>query len=170
MLAPSGITRALRLPRGSAPWILALTAVGAGVHASPAASLYRDGPGARAMALGGSATAVADDPLDALFTNPAALGEVHRPTITLNAQGASLDGEFHNRANRRASLDNLGALGAGAVTFPLGPVRFALGINPDIASRADWRYRMRPGARTEGPRMAFGPTSRRSCCCARPRA
>ena len=45
---------------------------------APAAGLYQDGAGARAKAMGGAGAAVADDPLSALFDNPAALGGLDR--------------------------------------------------------------------------------------------
>lgn len=134
------VSRWTRLGFGLSLWLVLLVTTGAA-----AASLYRDGPGARAMALGGSATALAEDPLDALFANPAALGEIRRPTLTLLGVGGLLDGEFHNRVNRRADLSEVAVGGAGAFVVPAGPVRFALGVNPDIGTRVNWRYRDAPG-------------------------
>jgi long-subunit fatty acid transport protein len=115
-----------------------------------AASLYRDGASARSMALGGSMTAVADGPQDALLGNPAALSEIHRATLELTAGGGFLHGDFANRANRDNVLNDAGAFGAGAVAVPVGPVCLALGFNPDMALRDRWRYRDAPGGADGG--------------------
>ena len=110
-----------------------------------AASLYQDGAGARAKGMAGSGAAVADDPLSALFDNPAALSELDRPTIQFGGDAAFADGHFHNRANEDATMGVGGAIGEFAAVVPLGPVRFALGLDPDIALRDRWHYRDAPG-------------------------
>ncbi len=109
------------------------------------AGLYRDGVGARSMSLGGSATATASDPLDALFANPAALSEIRGPTLSVGADAGFAHGSFRGRENRRTTMNAAGFFGSLAVAAPVGPLRFALGVNPDIALRDRWRYRDTPG-------------------------
>ena len=59
-----------------------------------AASLYQDGAGARAKGLAGSGAAVADDPLSALFDNPAALSELDRAAVQLRYRRRVRRGAF----------------------------------------------------------------------------
>ncbi len=110
-----------------------------------AAGLYQDGAGARAKSMGGAGAAVADDPLSALFDNPAALGSLDRPSAQLDADGLFEHGTFHNRANPHADGDTAGAIGEFAASVPLGPVRLAIGFNPDMAVKARWHYFDAPG-------------------------
>ena len=104
-----------------------------------AAGLYQDGSGARAKAMAGSGTAVADDPLSALFDDPAALAELGRVTLQGSLDGALAQGTFHNRANASAGLSQLGGTGELALAVPAGPVVLALGVNPDIALLDSWK-------------------------------
>ena len=97
------------------------------------------------MAMGGSTTAIANDPQDALAGNPAALNEIKGPTLEVSGFGGFLHGTFSNSANDGNVLNNAGALGAIAMAAPAGPFRFALGFSPDIALSAPWRYRDAPG-------------------------
>jgi long-chain fatty acid transport protein len=120
-----------------------------GVHAR-AAGLYQDGAGGRAQAMGGSGTAVADDPLSALFDNPAALGGLDRVTVQGALEGAWAQGSFHNSANNDARLSQWGEIGAFAASAPLGPVTLAMGINPDISLRDSWILRDAPGGADGG--------------------
>ncbi len=110
-----------------------------------AAGLYQDGAGARAKSMGGAGAAVADDPLSALFDNPAALGSLDRPSAQLAADGLFEHGTFYNRANPHADGDTAGAIGEFAASVPLGPVRLAVGFNPDMAVKARWHYVDTPG-------------------------
>ncbi len=112
---------------------------------APAAGLYQDGAGARAMGMGGTGTAVAADPLDALFDNPAALGQIDHLTAQLGVHAGVVMGDFHNRVNDDSTMTDAGVIGQAAVSLPLGPVHLALGVNPDIAARTDWRYADAPG-------------------------
>ncbi len=84
-------------------------------------------------------------PLSALFDNPAALSELDRPAVQLGVDAAFANGHFHNSANDDATMSVGGAIGEFAATVPLGPVHFALGLNPDIALRDRWHYRDAPG-------------------------
>ncbi len=130
---------------GRLAWLAAgMLAAWPGTHAL-GASLYQDGAGARAQAMGGSGTAVADDPLSALFDNPAALGSLDRATLQGSFDGAWAQGTFHNSANHDATLSQWGAIGQLAASIPAGPVVFALGVNPDIALRDTWILRDAPG-------------------------
>ena len=126
--------------------IVAVLLIGlAAVRSLPAAGLYQDGAGARAMGLAGAGAAVAADPLDALFDNPAALDQIDRLAVQLGVgEGVAL-GRFHNRADGDSGMAAAGALGQFAAALPLGPVHLALGVNPDIAARTDWRYVDAPG-------------------------
>jgi long-chain fatty acid transport protein len=123
-------------------WTLALALTYA---RAPAAGLYQDGAGARAAAMGGTGTAVADDPLSALFDNPAALGGLDRATVQASLEGALAQGDFHNSANNDATLSQWGAIGEMAAAIPFGPFCFAIGINPDISLRDTWIIRDAPG-------------------------
>ena len=125
--------------------------------ASPAAGLYEDGAGARARALGGAGAAVADDPLSALFDNPAALGDIDRLAIQIDADGAFEHGTFHNRANPHATGDTAGAIGEIAASLPLGPVRLALGFDPEMAVKARWHYEDAPGGADGATSYGFNP-------------
>ncbi len=113
--------------------------------AAPAAGLYQDGAGGRAKAMGGAGAAAADDPLSALFDNPAALGSIDRATLQIDADGAYEQGTFHNRANGHATGSAAGAIGEFAASVPLGPVRLAIGFNPDMSVRSRWHYEDAPG-------------------------
>ena len=107
------------------------------------------------MSLGGAGTAVADDPLSALFDNPAALSDIKAPTAQAGADGIFAQGDFHNRANADATLNEVGLIGEGAVSMPVGPLRFAAGINPDIVDDARWHYRDAPGGADGGTTYGF---------------
>ncbi|MGC3988560.1 MAG: outer membrane protein transport protein [Chthoniobacteraceae bacterium] len=110
-----------------------------------AAGLYRDGVDARSMSLGGITVADAYNPLSALYGNPGALSELQKTELTLSGTGALLHGEFSNHANRDSTLNTQGVLGSAALAVPVGPFRFALGFNPDMALKAGWRYHDTPG-------------------------
>ena len=138
---PQTLTKCVRRWLCLAAWA---TATGLGSSAQ-AASLYQDGAGGRAKGMGGAGTAVADDPLSALFDNPAALCEVDQLTAQLDVDGAVAQGSFHNRANQHTGLGTAGAIGEFAASVPWGPLRFAVGVNPDIAAEDNWHYRDAPG-------------------------
>ena len=97
------------------------------------------------MGMGGTGTAVAADPLDALFDNPAALGQIDHLTAQLGVDTGVVLGKFHNRANEDSTMADAGVIPQFAVSVPVGPVHFGLGVNPDIAGRTDWRYIDAPG-------------------------
>ena len=115
------------------------------VSPATAASLYQDGAGARARSMGGTGAAAANDPLSALFDNPAAMSDIDRLASGLGVDTGIAHGSFHNVANDHSTTLAAGAIGEAAVTVPVGPVRFGAGVNPDIALRDRWRYRDAPG-------------------------
>ena len=133
-----------------------LGAVALGLLAGPAArgiGLSQDGAGGRAAGMGGIGTAVADDPLSALFNNPAALADLgSRPQAQGGGDLGFLGGSFHNRANADASLDSVAGMGQFAASVPVGPLSFGVGVNPDLAARVSGRY-------TDAPGGADGATS-----------
>jgi long-chain fatty acid transport protein len=112
---------------------------------APAAGLYQDGAGSRAQAMGGTGTAAGNDPASALFDDPAGLSDLTKLMLQLGIDGAAAQGAFHDATNRDSTMAVSGVTGDAAAVIPVGPVRFALGINPDIAARTDWRYRDAPG-------------------------
>jgi long-chain fatty acid transport protein len=112
---------------------------------APAAGLYQDGAGSRAQAMGGTGTAAGNDPASALFDDPAALSDLTKLMLQLGIDGAAAQGAFHDHSNRDSTMSVAGVTGDAAAVIPAGPVRFAIGINPDIAARTDWRYRDAPG-------------------------
>lgn len=138
MVCHVNITRSLTLCALAGAGILSLA------HAN-AAGLYRDGASARSMGMGGASTAVADNPLDALESNAAALNEIHGPTLELGGAVGFVHGDFSNKANRGNVMNDDGLLGSAAVAIPAGPFRFGLGVNPDMVLRDRWQYRDAPG-------------------------
>ncbi len=97
------------------------------------------------MSLGGSGTAAARDPLDALFANPATLSEIRGPMLAVATGTGFAHATFRSRDGDDTVMNEDGILGSFAVSVPVGPVRLALGVNPDIALRDRWRYRDAPG-------------------------
>ncbi len=122
---------------------------GAGLLTVPSAwsvGLSQDGAGGRAAGMGGIGTTVADDPLSALFNNPAALADLGtRPRAQVGGEVGVLGGSFHNAANGDAELSTVAGIGQGAVTVPVGPFSFGVGLNPDIAARVSGHYADAPG-------------------------
>ena len=95
--------------------------------------------------MGGTGTAAADDPLAALFENPAAMSDLDHAEFSLGEDTGIAHGSFHNVANSHSTMLTAGEIGEAAAIVPFGPVRFGLGVNPDIALSDDWRYRDAPG-------------------------
>lgn len=113
-----------------------------------AAGIYRNGVGARAMALGGAAVASPDEPLEAIGANPAGFGLAKSPTLQIGGWGAFADGEFSNRSNERSNpRSTLGLAPEMAAAYPLqsAPIAFGLGVVPESAASLDWRLIDAPG-------------------------
>lgn len=95
--------------------------------------------------MGGTGAAAGNDPASALFDDPAALSDLTKLMLQLGIDGAAAQGAFHDASNRNSTMSVAGETGDAAAVIPAGPLRFAIGINPDIAARTDWRYRDAPG-------------------------
>lgn len=124
------------------------------------AGIYRDGQSARAMALGGSETATANSPLDALSGNPGALGEIRGPTLDLGVTAGLARGRFTNAANDNAKMSESGYLPHAAVGVPFGRATIGLGLLPTAAIRGDWQLRDAPGGL--GGQTSYGSRTYRS--------
>ncbi len=112
-----------------------------------ASGVYQDGIGARSMALGGADVGQAEGPLSSFGINPAAAGWLNQPTLDLGFSGGFPEGTFSNAANHNAPLEeNFGALPDGAFGLRLGKnVGLVIGVVPDAALSAKWRYVDAPG-------------------------
>ena len=137
--------------RLSANFRLGLLAIVAGLFllGNPpawAVSLSQDGAGGRAAGMGGVGTSVANDPLSALFNNPAALADLGtRPMVQAGGDLGVLGGSFYNRVNGDANLSTVAGIGQFAASVPVGPFSFGIGVNPDIAARVSGHYDDAPG-------------------------
>lgn len=121
-----------------AAWLLANPS-----NSTAASGIFRDGAGARAMALGGASTGQPDQPLEALHANPAGLSLLDGPTLQLGLGGAVADGEFSNAVNANGSIrDGFGVWPEAALAYPLESIPVTLGIAfiPDAILGAKWNY------------------------------
>ena len=110
--------------------------------------IYDNGTGARSMAMGGADVAWAADPLGAMGVNPAGLGFLTTPALTLGAFGGFVDGHFDKPGISSGDLDgNLHGLPEGAIAMPLGqwPVVVGLSFVPESSALVDWHYPDPPG-------------------------
>ncbi len=109
--------------------------------------LYREGFGARSMALGGASTAHPDEPLEAMFGNPAGLTLTGERAVQLGAAGAFADGEFTSARTRDSLGGLLGAMPEFALVLPIGSdaVAVGFGAGPEAAAGLDWRFEDAPG-------------------------
>lgn len=117
-------------------------------HSAEANGIFRNGVGARAAALGGADVAWAEDPLGAMAANPAGLGFLKSTTLNLSLTAVTASGEFTNLANDNGRLSSdPGFLPDGAFGIRLGssPLILGIGVIPDSALSADWRYTDTPG-------------------------
>jgi long-subunit fatty acid transport protein len=110
--------------------------------------LYGDGTGAAAMAMGGADVAWAADPLGAMGDNPAGLGFLDAPELSLGGEGAVLQGRFNKPGVSSGDVNQSpNGLPEGAFAMPLSKWPVTLGIScvPDSALLADWHYPDPPG-------------------------
>lgn len=110
--------------------------------------VYRDGAGARAMSLGGASVALPDQPLEAMFSNPAGLGLATNASLQLGVVGGLAQGEFSDSVNKNSHMrDTLGALPEVAFVYPMKslPLSFGLSVIPEALSRVDWKFADKPG-------------------------
>ena len=115
------------------------------VHAN---GIYGDGTGARAMSMGGADVAWAADPLGAMAENPAGLGFLDAPELSLGGAGAITQGHFDKPNISSGDLSQaLNGFGEGALGIPLRkwPVTIGISFIPDSMLLADWHYPDPPG-------------------------
>ena len=109
---------------------------------SGAAGIYRDGVGARALALGGADVAWAQGPLASFGNNPAGLSGSQGYSLELGGVAAIPQGRFRNSADDSSLRTSFG--GWPEIAFGLRPgdcpVRFFVGVAPEAALASEWRY------------------------------
>jgi long-chain fatty acid transport protein len=110
--------------------------------------IYRNGVGARAMALGGADVAWADDALGAMGANPAGLGFLTAPDLNVGGVGAVTLGHFTKSTNSDGHLSTTpDGFPEGAFATPIGesPVSVGISFIPDSVLSANWHYVDPPG-------------------------
>lgn len=113
-----------------------------------ASGIFRDGAGARAMALGGASVGLEAQGLEALHSNPAGLSATNGVMLQLGGVGAVAQGEFSNVANANSNLrESFGAAPEAAIVYPLESVPVVLGfaVIPNALASVDWRFVDAPG-------------------------
>lgn len=136
---------AFRIHRAGVATSVGLAALGAAWlqwQQTLANGVYRDGAGARSMALGGASTGLPDQPIEALFGNPAGLTLTGARELQLGGVGAFGDGEFASARTHDDLNGFIGGLPEFAVIFPMVPdkVAFGLAAGPEAAAGLDWRF------------------------------
>jgi long-chain fatty acid transport protein len=126
---------------------------------SLAAGLFVDGTSARSQALAGAGVTGLDSNLEALGSNPAALSPTRRFSLEVGGEAGWIDGNFSNRVNNDVHMQTSGVVPHGAIGASWGPLAFGLGVIPDAAMSANWRYRDAAGglggAASYGTRQYF---------------
>jgi long-chain fatty acid transport protein len=115
---------------------------------SLANGIYRNGAGARSMALAGTEVGLENDPISALHSNPAALRSTSAPTLELGAVGGFATGDFENAANADGRLNEKVEAGPEfgfALPIKSGPLTVGLAFIPDAVLDANWKYVDAPG-------------------------
>jgi long-chain fatty acid transport protein len=121
------------------------------MHGAQANGIYDNGIGARSISMGGADVAWAADPLGAMGVNPAGLGFIPDPELTLGGVGGFVQGHFDKSSSASSGdLDGTpAALPEGAFAMPVGkfdlPVTVGLSFVPESMLLADWNYRDSPG-------------------------
>lgn len=122
--------------------------IAAGIQSTDAAGIYRDGFGARALALGGADVAWAEGPLAAFGSNPAGLTSLEGHLLELGGVAAIPTGRFRNAADNHSSLQTAFG-GWPEIAFGMRaancPARVFAGIAPEAALASEWRYIDPPG-------------------------
>ena len=122
---------------------LAVTVLAIVSQQAHANGIFRDGAGARAMALGGASVASPNQPLEAMHSNPAGLGLTNQIQLQIGLAGAVARGEFSNSVNTNRSMDGgLGVFPEIAIVYPLEsvPVTLGLAVIPEALASTDWRF------------------------------
>ena len=115
---------------------------------APGNGIYDNGFGGQSIAMGGADVAWAADPLSAMGANPAGLGFLASPKLTLGGVGGMLEGHFNKPGISSGALDpNPAALPEGAFAMPVGtlPVVVGLSFVPESMLLANWHYNDPPG-------------------------
>lgn len=113
-----------------------------------ATGVLRRGAGGRSVGLSGAILAQPENPLDAMFANPAGLAWLTEPTISVGYLAAYGDASFRNALNGESKIrTNFGHGAELALSWPLPNGKGALGLSviPESANLADWRYLDSPG-------------------------
>lgn len=116
--------------------------------ACDATGVLRRAVGGRGVALSGALLAQPENPLDAMFANPAGLAWLSEPTLSVGYLAAYGDASFQNALNGESKLrTNFGQGAELALSWPLPNKRGALGLSviPEAANVANWRYLDSPG-------------------------
>lgn len=114
---------------------------------SEANGIYRNGIGARAMALGGADATLNDSASSAMTANPAALSDFASIKLELGLTAALPDGRFSNSANAPVSLrDQPGIVPEFALTLPYtDEIKLGFSVSPDAMLASEWSYVDAPG-------------------------
>jgi long-chain fatty acid transport protein len=128
-------------------WIIfsMLTGLNLSVEAN---GIFRNGTGAESMAMGGTDTAWANNPLGAMGDNPAGLGFLYQSEFDLGGVGVIPEGSFNKPPVSSGSMDDsFSGFPETALALRLGksPVTAGLSFIPDSALVADWHYNDPPG-------------------------
>lgn len=109
--------------------------------------IYRNGIGARSMAMGGADVADASDPLGAMGANPAGLGFLTAPGGNIGVVGGVAQGTFIKAPFSEGSLDGSpNAIAEGAFAMPVGKnVTLGVSVVPTSLLDANWTYVDPPG-------------------------
>jgi len=139
-------SRVINLPAGCRTILAAALTCGL-TASSQANGIYRNGIGARAMALGGADATLNDSATSAMTANPAALSDLTGIKLDLGLTAALPDGEFSNSANAPVSIpDQLGVFPEFALTLPYtDEIRLGFSVSPDAMLAGKWDYVDAPG-------------------------
>ncbi len=110
---------------------------------------FSNSAGARSTALGGTYIVSSSDVLGALSANPAGLTILRGRDLNLEADTYFARGSFSDSMNTDSPLRTSPAVVPyGAFGMPIGHSRFSFGVGllPELASVANWRYVDAPGA------------------------
>jgi long-chain fatty acid transport protein len=114
------------------------------------------------MAMGGTGTAWAANPLGAMGANPAGLGFLETSGLDVGGVGAVPQGHY-NKTSADGSLDEtFRAFPEGALAYPFHKIPLTLGVSfiPESAMIGDWNYFDSPGGL--GGNISYGQQSHRS--------
>lgn len=141
------LTPAARLFPQAPTLLLAGLATLATVPLAQANGIFRNGVGARSMALGGASVGLTDGPLEALAGNPAQMALAPATSVQLGAVAGWGEGDFANAADSAGRLrEKLGVMPELGLSLPVND-RLTVGLAavPDAAATVDWNFTDAPG-------------------------